>query len=312
MKNLIKKVTSVALILVLMIFCITNVFAEEINDTCFDCTVDGSITIDYRYNDTPLDDVEFKVYQITNLDESGKNIILDEFENFDTEFDSLIEDDSWIDFRENLENYINYNKITPDKIFITDEYGEYKLEDLNLGIYLIQAETIEEDGIEYFSDSLLILVGSYDDIEEKWIYNYDVQPKISAVSYEMFNLTITKVWENTNSDLLIPEEITVELHRNGELYDTITISEKNMWMYTLYDVDPDDNWTVNELTELEDFEVDYEKEFMSLTITNTYIGSPDEELPQTGSYAYVISLIAGIGLIFILIGVLLKYKLRYK
>lgn len=312
MKNLIKSFIFFTIAAIFFGSSIIDSYAMELCSEGLDCTERCSILTDYKYNDTPLDDVEFRVYQVTALNEDYEHELLEKFEDFDIDFDQLTDNSYWIQLINNLENYINYEMLQPDRIFLTDDTGQYNLEDLDVGMYLIQAEVLEKNNQLLYSEPILIIVGNYDDSNEEWIYDYTIEPKISVMSLEMYNLTVTKVWENTNSALLIPTEIQVELHCNGEVYDVITLSETNGWTYTWYDMDPLQSWGVNELTEVEDFEVDYKIDIQEFTITNTYCGTSDEELPQTGTSAYLITIFSGIGLVFLLLGVLLKYGIRYK
>ncbi|MFI3206666.1 MAG: Cna B-type domain-containing protein [Clostridia bacterium] len=312
MKNLIKIMTSLAISFCLIATISVVAFAEDVAERELDINTKGSIIIDYCYNDTPLNDIEFRVYQITSLDEDANHVLNSKYSEVELDYDLMYESEYWLAFRDNLQNYINYEMIEPEFVFYTDNAGAYHLEDLELGVYYIEAETSVENELTIFSEPILITVGSYEESNELWVYHYTVQPKVAVLDDETYNITVEKIWENTNSELLIPEEITVELNRNGELFDVVVLNEENKWSYTWFDVDPCDCWAIKELDKLDDFVVNYEKDILSFTITNTYIGEEDEELPQTGTFAYLVPLMSSLGLVLVLLGVLLKYKFRYK
>lgn len=303
-----------AFIVILACSTCIHVLATELTENDFDHTQTGSIIIDYRYNESPLDDVAFQVYHVATLNEGEEIELLSPFQEVTVDLDSLNENSNWIQFSNELENYINYEMIEPESVFYTDNAGAYKLEDLELGIYFIQGHMVEENGVEIYSEPILMMVGSYNDTGEKWEYHYTVQPKVLVINDmgENHVLTVQKVWKNTNSDLLIPDEVQVELRCNGETYDIITLSEANKWTYTWYNIDPNQVWAVKELTELELFTVNYEKELFDIQITNTYIGDGDEELPQTGSMGSYIPICSSLGVICILLGTVLNYKTRCK
>ena len=72
-----------------------------------------------------------------------------------------------------------------------------------------------------------------------------------------------------------PTEIVVDLLKNGEVYDTVTLSEENGWSYN-WDKLPRYNadgtraeWTMTEQT-VEDYTVLIEKNGITFTVTNTY------------------------------------------
>lgn len=312
MKKIIKTIIFFAFIVAFLGSSILKTNAEEFCTDEFDCTQKCSIFIQYSYNDIPLDNIEFQVYHIATTDEYYNYTLTSSFQDIEVSFEDLSDNNYWLQFRDNLENYINYEALTPEMVFVTDDAGQYNLEDLDVGLYFIQAEALEANSQLTFSEPLLIQVGHYDNSDEKWVYAYTVEPKVSVMNLDTMNISVEKIWANTNSDLLIPEEIEIEIHCNGELFDIITLSKSNGWLYTLYDIDPTMNWGVNEISKIEDFEVSYDIDIFGFTITNTYIGTPDEELPQTGSNVYQVSIFSGIGLILLLLGVLMRYRYRTK
>lgn len=287
-----------------------NVFASD--DIDFSEDTKGSILIDYTYNSNPLDDVNFKVYYIASFISYEEIQTNDKFLDFDIEYTQLSSEEYWITTRDNLRNYISLNQIPADMEFVTDDFGKYKLEDLSLGLYYIEAENVVEETEIYFSEPIMIFVGQYDDEEDKWLYNFSVIAKISAMSYEPYPaITVTKVWENTDDEFVENQNIEVELYRNGILYDTVILSEENSWKYTWYEMDCTADWSVLEKITLQDYHVDYSHDIYDFTITNTYTGEepsdePEEEIPQTGSFANQIPIFAGIGLVLILVGFILK------
>lgn len=288
------------------------VTAAQINIEGFDYTQEGSIVIDYKKEEEPLADVEFQVYQITEADESYNQILQSKYEGMKIELDELSDSEYWKELSNELEYYINYEIVSPELTFVTNDDGTYKIEDLELGIYYIQSDVIQEDGTELYSEPILIMVGDYDNSNEEWRYQYTIQPKVAMIAESKEQLTVEKVWENTNSDELILDEVEVAVYCDGELYDTVILSEENLWKCTWYDIDKTKTWAVKELTESEEFTVRYERNLYEFTVINTYIGEADEELPQTGSFSYMITILSGFGLICLSLGILLKYKFRDK
>lgn len=325
MKKMIKTWVRMAMLMSIIIGMSSNTFLTAFAvETCpdgFDCEETGTIIIDYRFDNNSLDNVQFKVYQITTMDENTNHHIVSAFKNVEIELEKLSNESYWIKSRDNLENYINYKAISPDQIFYTNDAGQYNLDDLELGIYFIQAEMVApSDSPEItdvknqilYSQPILIAVGSYDGDGEKWVYHYNIQPKIAVANADTTQLEVTKIWKNTKFDNAIPDEIEVELHRNGEKYDSIILSKENKWTYTWSNIDPCDCWGVKEVTQLKDYKVTYEKDLCHIKIINTYIGKSDVELPQTGTMAYFIPIIASFGLFFLILGVLLGYVTNKK
>lgn len=286
-----------------------NVFATEGTTEVVSESTSNAIVIDYVYNDDPLDDVEFGLYQIAEGTDIDQYEVLDAYSEIEIDFEKLYEESYWLELRNELEHYINYQNLEPDKVFLTDGLGQYTLEDLDAGLYYIEADPCVEDSVVYLSEPILIAVGYYDDGEEKWMHQFTVQPKIEVITLEdARHITVEKVWEDVISSLLVPESIEVALYCNGEVYDTVTLNEANSWYHIWYNVDPDATWAVCELSELEDYEVSYDRTCCDFQITNTYVGEWEEELPQTGSDANVIPVYAGIGIGLIALGILIGYN----
>lgn len=274
----------------------------------------GSVIVDYTYNDDPLDDVVFKVYHVAAKNDDYEYEMAEGFEDFEIDFDSLAYDAYWITTRNNLENHIAINAIEPVDEFVTDEFGYYKLEDLEAGLYIIDAANVVKDTDAYFSDPILIMVGYYFGTEEMWMYHYEVQPKSDVLAYtDDQELTITKVWENVVEGQDIPDEVEVSLYCDGQVYETVSLNSENNWTYTWYNIDQLATWGIQEVTEVEDFDVEYDKTYFDFTVTNTYVGpevlvDTTDSLPQTGTQAKMIPIYAGIGLVLIATGVFVDKK----
>ncbi len=304
----------------------TTVQACELYDSTYAGEL-GSIIIDYTYNDNPLDDVDFKVYKIASS-VNDEYDMTEKFVGFEIDFDALTSESYWISVRNNLENYIACKNIEQDMEFVTDCYGKYKIEDLEPGMYYIDAENVVEGNQEFFSEPILIMVGYYYPSDDMWLYHFTVEPKIDMMSYTgTYDITVMKTWEDVPSESLIPEYIEVELYCDGEVYDTVRLTEENGWTYSWYDIDESKEWGVLETTTLQDFEVEYNHTFFTFEIINTYVGDPVEEpeeepedpsedpdkeetLPQTGTSANQIPITAGIGLVLITVGGVLNRRGR--
>lgn len=338
-----------------------------------DNLLNGEIQFNYTHNDNPLDDVDVRVYQVAELLDDGTYAMTQEFADIEMDFYQLEVMSYWINLKNEIEHHVDYKMITPDYEFVTDDAGNYNLDDLDLGLYYITAE-YEDDGLyAYYSEPLLIFVGQFDDDLDKWVYEFTIIPKISVVSLNNpATITVNKTWENINNETVIPNSIEVELYCNGEVVDTVTLSEENSWSYTWENIDIHQVWAVYEKTTLTDFEVSYDRDYFTFEIINTYIedtpqeqtttqqtttqqttteqttteqttteqttteqttteqtteqtqeqttttqttipstteqkdDNQDEEIPKTGSTVYLAQMLAAIGIIFILVGLVTK------
>ncbi len=330
------------------------VLAISLSVTALNLEQDGKIIINYTYNDNPLDDVDFRVYQVAKLTENGIYEMMGDFADIEIDFYQLEVTSYWINLKNEIEHYVDYKMIKPEYEFITDDAGNYNLDDLDLGLYYITADFTDDGLYAYYSEPLLIFVGQYDEDVERWVYEFTITPKISMFSLDHpATITVNKTWENINNETVIPNSIEVELYCNGIVYDTVTLSEENLWSYTWQNIDLDQVWAVCEKTTLTDFEVSYDRNYYTFEIINTYIGdttpkettttqvttteqvtttleettanqettqqvtseqttseqvddNQDEEIPKTGSTVYLASMLAAVGVVLVLFGVIVK------
>lgn len=143
-------------------------------------------------------------------------------------------------------------------------------------------------------------------------------------------VTVDKKWEKDNESVR-PDSIEVNLLKDGEVFDTVTIAKEDNWTYTWSDLDFINNWTVEEIAvadyngKVDDKSQDaLNKEYV---ITNTYTkeitpekdpgqeDKPKEDEKSEGTktaaqtYIGLFSALASISLILVLLMAVLKKKM---
>lgn len=84
---------------------------------------------------------------------------------------------------------------------------------------------------------------------------------------ETSDIYVTKVWEDDGVGR--PGTVTLNLLKNGVVFDTVTISESTGWAYAWTELEDGYNWTVEEANVPEGYEVSYSVNGDQLTITNS-------------------------------------------
>ena len=93
------------------------------------------------------------------------------------------------------------------------------------------------------------------------------------------HLSVTKKWEGDSAENR-PESITVQLLRNGSVYDEVTLSAKNNWNHTWYGLDINSGWSATEGVVPENYTSSVSQTGSRVVITNTYAEElPDEDPP---------------------------------
>ncbi len=109
------------------------------------------------------------------------------------------------------------------------------------------------------------------------ITNHKPTPIIPPPQIPGVDVTVDKVWDD-NDFSGRPESITVNLYKNGKLYDTEEIDEDDDWTYTWEDLNPYYKWTVEE-EEIPGYIASYRKTGRNVTITNRLL--PIDEIIVT-------------------------------
>ena len=176
----------------------------------------------------------------------------------------------------------------------------------------------------------MVMLPTQDAEKNEWIYDVLVSPKHDSTEIPDTPSTITrkvlKVWDDADNKNR-PTEVIIQLLRNGEVYDTVTLNDDNNWRYTWSNLDDSYTWTVVE-KECEGYTVQIERDGITFVITNTYeTDIPDNStpnvpvppdptnptpnnpsLPQTGQIWWPVPLLLMGGLSFIIVGLICRKR----
>lgn len=107
-----------------------------------------------------------------------------------------------------------------------------------------------------------------------------------------------------------PENITVQLLRDGEVYQEVQLSEDNNWQYTWNDLSSKYQWEAIEKKKTKGYIVSVSKEESSIVIKNIYWGddfyeeTTEKKLPQTGQLWWPLPFLVAGGVLCIGIGMI--------
>ena len=115
-----------------------------------------------------------------------------------------------------------------------------------------------------------------------------------------------KLWDDKGYESSRPASVTVQLLRNGKVYDTVSLTADSDWMHEWdelprYDKDGKEiSWTVKE-NAVSGYTADIRQSGVNFTITNSIAKA---KLPQTGSLWWPVPVLAAAGLVFLALGML--------
>ena len=276
--------------------------AREMIDPEQPCT----LTVVYQYDGAAFAEIPVKLYRIAHVSADFQYTPTTPFLSAGLVLNGIRSTSEWNVIRTTLEAHIVSNDIPEDAAAVTNEHGQVRFESLTPGLYLAVPAN---QGQFIFDPALIALPGLGSD--GLWVYDITVAskgtplpPADTEVSYK-----ILKLWKGDTQSRR-PKEIEVEIFRNGESYQTVTLSESNHWTYTWTAKDDGAKWTVAERNVPSGYTATLEQREAFFVLTNTCTTPPPEhEKPKTGDTAnlllYTILMCAS-GISLVLLGVYMR------
>lgn len=316
------------LVLLAAVLCLLTSVAQAAGS--IDLTRKPTLTLTCRDGKTALSGAKFSIYRVADADETGELTVRSEFDEFDLDIRGK-NDRRWREMAQTLESYVLRRELTPADSGKTDKTGMLTFptqgKTLAAGLYLVIGERHTQGGNGYDAEPFFVLLPTQDLENNEWVYDVSANVKFGKTPVPDDGDTVTrkvlKVWDDDGAEDSRPQEITVELLRNGKVYDTVKLSEKNNWRYTWLDLDADARWSVTEKT-VSGYTVSITREGITFVVTNTKkpdrTDTPDTPvkpsnpskpsspakptLPQTGAVWWHVEALALSGLVFLILGAL--------
>lgn len=312
------------------------IFAAE----AIDVDREVNLTLNYQDKERALSGAKFSLYQIAQADAFGTLTVTEAFEPFSVDIDGKQEED-WGKLALTLESYVLRDKLTPLDEGKTDDIGMLYFptaeEKLSPGLYLVLGTRYKKYSNIYDTAPFLVMLPEQDLEKNEWVYGITASPKYTVdrdsggsgssggsdkpstpgkpdgAKPDDITCRVVKVWDDAEVEDYRPEEIWVELLQDGELYDTVALSEENNWRYEWNELSNESRWTVAE-EELENYRMSLEQNGNTFVMTNT----PTQEflayavplshrlagLPQTGLLWWPIPVFLLIGVTLIMLGLI--------
>ena len=225
-----------------------------------------SITLICRKGDTVLTGMQWKLYKVGQRSEDGV-VLTGEFADYPIDMSSITEENVEQKAK-TLESYAVADGIQPLRSGGTDENGELVFGSLSSGVYLAVGKNLRVEHTVYVPSSLLLEANETDTL-----FSYDAYPKITYATLggPVAVYTVKKVWvDDTEGSIARPVNVTVDLFRNEELYDTIVLSSENGWEHSWKDLDTSNSWHVAERNIPVDYTVLIDFNMTQYLIKNSY------------------------------------------
>lgn len=275
-----------------------------------------SLTISYHTDGSAFSGVPVKLYKIADVSADYQYTLTSTFKKTNLILNGIQTADEWNVIRSTLETYILANTITEDFNNTTNSQSKTSFKALKAGLYLAVTDRIIQDEATYVFDSAIIALPSLD-TGGLWQYQVDVTAK-SKIIYpnkddQVTELMVQKLWKGDSTNANRPENIEVEIFRNGTSYKKVTLSEDNHWTYTWSSKADGADWKVVERNVPTGYTMTVEERETSFVLTNTLTqNNPNTHTPpKTGDTSnvmlWVILMIVS-GSMLIILGIVGKRK----
>lgn len=271
-------------ILIIFVMFIGNIKADNI----VDLNKKGSISINLK-GENNIVGAEIQIIQIGKVNIINNNLV---FEYIDE-----LNDCNYKLSDENIKNIevCIQNKKLNVTTKITDSNGKVLFDNLNLGVYYIK----QTNKIKNFFQIDPILIMLPKEINNSFEYNIDASPKIEIL--DLTDIKIKKIWNTDKKDKIL-NHVTIELYKDKEKIETVTLNEENNWEIVIEGLPKSDSYSVKEINLPKGYTVTYNLNEYTFTVTNT------PSLVDTGQITYVYNIILFIGIMLIIVGIILKRR----
>ena len=166
-----KKCLSYLILLIAIIPFLVN--AEEI-----DMNKKGSLTLIEKFGDTIIANNKINLYKVATSNATGQFTYLDDYDLEDSL--EIASASKWNDLAIKIAKYVKDKKIQSIKECTTDTNGTCKLEDLDVGLYLLTSDNTTIGDYSYATSPSLIAIPNYNQVESNYIYDVNALMKIEA------------------------------------------------------------------------------------------------------------------------------------
>ncbi|MDO4864094.1 MAG: Cna B-type domain-containing protein [Ruminococcus sp.] len=214
----------------------------------------------------PIAGIQWKIYHIGEV-RDNEYVLTGDYEDYPVNLTDLTSENIGGTAKA-LESFVLGYDLPHLSVADTDENGTVTFSALETGLYLAVAKSVKIEHNLYKANPLLFEVKA-GDTDENTIFPkmYSNSTLAGMGSY----YTVKKVWvDNEDGARMRPVDVTVDLYKDGELADTVTLNLDNGWEYKWENIDPEAEWRVVEREIPVKYEVIVDYNSTQYLIKNTY------------------------------------------
>lgn len=266
-----------------------------------------SMSVYFGEEASGFSDVNFNVYYVAEMSESGDFALSGDFLDYPVRFENL-DSSGWRALAQTLNAYVQRDGLRPLRQGKTNADGYVSFEKLTVGLYLVVGGTYINQNTAYTPEPMLVSLPSRGEGGE-WVYNTELFCKYdSEIVPNQVVRKVQKVWEDDGNEKKRPQSISVQLLENGKVVDTVVLNRDNNWEYTWKNLDGGSVWQVVEAETPAGYTVSVVREGTVFVMTNTFPSEIPPELPQTGMLWFPVPILICGGLLFVVVGLFIRRR----
>ncbi len=255
----------------------------------------GSLSVWFGEDGAGFSGAQFRLYRVADVSADVTFTLTGDFAEYPVRVNGL-DSSGWRALAQTLDAYVARDGLSPYRTAQTDGTGWARFGSLPTGLYLVLGDPYEDQGEVYTPEPFLAALPDQGGTDGGWRYDVEAYAKYdTGPAPDTVDRRVIKVWDDGGDTASRPERVVVQLLRDGQVYDTVILSQDNDWRYTWEGLDGDYSWQIVEVDTGGDYTVSVHREGITFVLTNSYVpevdipdkptpgGDPDpeEEIPDT-------------------------------
>lgn len=223
----------------------------------------GSLTIVCKSDNEPLYGMNWKIFAAGKRVSDNKIEFTGDFADYPVFLPDL-ETSSLQDAANTLENYAVLDSIEPFAKGSSDPGGNVTFTGMADGIYLVTGDKLSIGSRIYIPMAMFVEITGGKAVNAYAKFTVRQKPSFDDQMYR-----VRKVWQYDDSFIqLRPVEIKVEIYRNNEYVETVTLNKQNEWTYD-WTGDASSSWRVKEINIQGNYKVVYRNNETQYILVNS-------------------------------------------
>lgn len=268
------------------------------------------LTVCYGYDGVGFANAQVMLYRVASVSADFQYTLTPAFAGAELELNGISSQSQWNTILSTAQSYIAGAQLEADQTVTTDPAGNAVFQSLETGLYLVQQVFVEQEDMGYLFDATLIALPGLSNAG-LWQYQVSAAAKPQQIPPEKpVEYKVLKLWKGDTGRNDRPQSIQVEIFRNQEAVETVTLSQENQWVYSWNAKDDGAIWTVVERNVPEGYTVTLTKKETTFVLTNTRPPDPSDP-PKTGDtdnvMLYTVLMLVS-GMMLVILAILGKRK----